>query len=252
MILTTVAPSDHTRSDLRGAAVEVRHNGRLRDIDATQLCQFALDRLQPVRTSKAYPGRKNYSGVYWARTTGRHHWFESLHEKTALMTLDRDPSVVEIVTQPFRLAWASLRRSHVPDVIVRRGDRSLTVVDVRPRERIKDRDAELFALTSGWAAALGIEYRLFADLTQVQDWNLRLLSGYRYSRWACPTSLAVILAAHRGETRALADWMPMFDEASGLGRGLLLAAIWHGALEVDLSRRLELEAFGTCNGRGWE
>lgn len=245
MFLTTVAPSDHSRSELRGAAVGVKHDGRARDIDASQLREIALERLQPVRMSKAFPGRKHYSGVYWARATGRHHWFESLYEKSALMVLDRDSSVAGIVTQPFELSWRSLDRRHFPDVLVRRADGSLLLLDIRPRERIKDRDAELFALTSGWAAALGIEYRLFADLTRVQDWNLRLLSGYRYARWACPASLAEILAAHRGEARTLADWMPLFDGTrlrpegccsprSGMER---LRWICRGASSSTLSRR---------------
>lgn len=251
MYLTSVAPSAHTVADLRNATVEVKYDGRLRDIDATQIRDLTLSRVSPVRMSKAYPGRKNYSGVYWARTTGRHHWFESLYEKTALTALDRDPSIVDIATQPFKVAWPSEHRSHFPDILAKRADGSMLVVDVRPRDRIKDRDREVFAMTCAWATPLGMDYRLFADLAKVQDWNLRLLAGYRYARWACPPDIVDSLAAHQGDVRALAEWLPLLEGTEIPAKGLLLAAIWHGALEVDLSMRLELTADAICMGRGW-
>ena len=93
-------------SDLRGAAVKVRYDERMVDIDSAQITELVLGRMQPVRISKSYPGLKSYSGVYWARTKGRHHWFESLYKKSAPTVLDRDTSVVEIATQPFEVAWA--------------------------------------------------------------------------------------------------------------------------------------------------
>lgn len=252
MHLTAVAPAHIKQPHLRGATVEIKYDGRPRDIDSAHVHELGFERLQPVRMSKAYPGRKHYSGVYWARTTGRHHWFESLYEKSALTALDRDPTVVEIATQPFKLSWAALGRFHFPDVLARRGDGSMLVVDVRPRERIHHRDEEVFAITSAWAAMLGLDYRLFADLTKVQDWNLRLLAGYRYERWKCTAAVADALDAHRGEVRTLEDWTPLFEGTAAPPRGLLLAAIWHGALDVELSTRLEFTATAICTGRGWE
>lgn len=252
VILTTVAPSEYTSSDPHAATVEVKYSGALRDIDGEQIRDLTLSRVAPVRISKAYPGRKNYSGVYWARTTGRHHWFESLYEKTALTAIDRNPSIVDIATQPFKLAWLREHRSHFPDILAKRADGSMIVVDVRPREQIKDRDREVFAMTCAWATSLGMDYRLFADLTKVQDWNLRLLAGYRYARWACPPGIAESLAVRKGEVRTLAGWLSLFEGTETPAKGLLLAAIWHGALEVDLSMRLEFAADASCMGRGWE
>ena len=60
-----------------------------------------------------------------------------------------------------------------------------------------------------------------------------------------------MLTARRGETRTLRDWASYFDGTSSPARGLLLAAIWHGALEVDLGRRLEFESVAVCTGRVW-
>ncbi|CAN3703020.1 hypothetical protein MMX123_03057 [Microbacterium sp. MM2322] len=235
MILTSFAPSHHTDAELAAVTVEVKYDGRVCDIDAEQLSGLELSSIAPIRLSKAYPGRQNYAGVYWSATTGRHHWFESLYEKTALSVLDRDPDVVDIATQPFKLRWGRLGMVHFPDFLIRRSDGSRLIVDVRPRRRIKARDAELFAITAAWAASLEMDYRLFADLSKVQDWNIRLLAGYRHARWACPAPVTEMLAARRGEARTLRDWEPLLSGTSSPARGLLLAAIWHGALEVDLA-----------------
>ena len=251
MILTTFAPSEHTITELAAATVEVKYDGRVCDVGPEQVSGLDVSRIAPIRISKAYPGRENYSGAYWSATTGRHHWFESLYEKTALSVLDRDPDVADIATQPFKLRWGTLGRTHFPDFLIRRSDGSRLIVDVRPRRRIKARDAELFAITAAWAASLEIDYRLFADLAKVQDWNIRLLAGYRHPRWACPAQVAELLTARRGEARMLRDWESLLGGTSRPARGLLLAALWHGALEVDLGRRLEFESVAVCAGRGW-
>lgn len=251
MILTTFAPSEYTATELAALTVEVKYGGRARDIGAEQVSALELSRIAPIRMSKAYPGRMNYSGVYWSATTSRHHWFESLYEKTALAALDRDPAVVDIATQPFKLCWSRLGMTHFPDFLIRRSDGSRLVVDARPRRRIKARDAELFGVTAAWAASLEMDYRLFADLTKVQDWNIRLLSGYRHPRWVCPVQVAETLIARQGEARTIRDWEPLLDGTGSPARGLVLAAIWHGALEVDLAHRLEFETVAVSAGRGW-
>ncbi len=251
MILTAFVPSEHTVTELAAATVEVKYDGRVCDIGSEQVSELELSRVAPIRIPKAYPGRENYSGVYWSATTGRHHWFESLYEKTALSVLDRDPDVVDIATQPFKLRWARLGMTHFPDFLICRSDGSRLIVDVRPRRKIKARDAELFAITAAWAGSLEMDYRLFADLAKVQDWNIRLLAGYRHPRWACPAQVAEMLSARRGEARPLRHWEPLLGGTSSPARGLLLAAIWHGALEVDLGSRLEFESVAVCAGRGW-
>lgn len=251
MILTAFVPSEHTVTELAAATVEVKYDGRVCDIGSEQVSELELSRVAPIRIPKAYPGRENYYGVYWSATTGRHHWFESLYEKTALSVLDRDPDVVDIATQPFKLRWARLGMTHFPDFLICRSDGSRLIVDVRPRRKIKARDAELFAITAAWAGSLEMDYRLFADLAKVQDWNIRLLAGYRHPRWACPAQVAEMLSARRGEARPLRHWEPLLGGTSSPARGLLLAAIWHGALEVDLGSRLEFESVAVCAGRGW-
>lgn len=109
MILTTSAPSQHTAAELAAATAEVKYDGRVCDIDAEQVSGLEFSRIGPIRISKAYPGREKYSGVYWSATTGRHHWFESLYEKTTLSVLDRDTtwSTLPLSRSSFAgVAWA--------------------------------------------------------------------------------------------------------------------------------------------------
>ena len=153
MILTTFTPSEHTAAELAAATVEVKYGGRVCDIGADKVSELDVSRIAPIRITKVYPGREYYSGVYWSATTGRHH-------------------------------WVSLGMAHFPDFFIRRSDGSRLIVDVRPRRLIEARDAELFAITAAWAASLEMDYRLFADLTKVEDWNLRLLLHHRGGRGA--------------------------------------------------------------------
>lgn len=249
--LTPVVPAELPEDAIRRGSLEVKYDGDLRRIDVADMGILQTARMEPVRMSKAYKDRPNYAGYYWAATTERHHWFESLYEKLALTALDRDPDVVGMVTQPFEIIWASPRKSHFPDILVERADRSRVLVDVRPRGRIRPKDAETFARTSALCELLEVEYRLFADLTQVEVLNLRFLAGYRYARWRCPDPIAAALATHAGEVRTLREWLPSLEGTEFPSRGLLLAALWHGALAVDLSVRLEMDREGVCTGRGW-
>jgi hypothetical protein len=50
-----------------------------------------------------------FSGWYWCRTTGSMVPFESVLEREAVVVFDFDPSVVEIVVQPFALLWPLLQ-----------------------------------------------------------------------------------------------------------------------------------------------
>lgn len=251
MDLTPVVPAELSDAAIRRGSLEVKYDGVVRRLDLSDLAILSWKRMGLTRTSTSYKDKPNYAGYYWAATTARHHWFESLYEKLALTALDRDPLVTGIATQPFGIFWSSPKKTHFPDILIERVDGSRTVVDVRPRERIREEDAETFARTSALCSGLELDYRLFADLTRVEELNLRFLAGYRYERWACPATIAAVLATHVGEVRALENWLPALEGTAIPARGLLLAAIWHGAIDVDLSVRLEMGRDGVCMGRSW-
>jgi hypothetical protein len=76
--------------------------------------------------------------------------------------LDFDPAVVGIASQPFWLFWddevTGRRRSHAPDYFARLVDGQALMVDCRPAERIKPRDAVAFAATRRACELVGWQY----------------------------------------------------------------------------------------------
>ncbi|MEU7900864.1 TnsA-like heteromeric transposase endonuclease subunit [Nonomuraea sp. NPDC049152] len=90
-------------------------------------------------------------------------------------------------SQPFWLFWASENgksRSHAPDFFLRREDGCGVVVDCRPIERRKPRDAEAFEATRQACELVGWEYRLVGALDPVTAANVRWLAGYRHQSWS--------------------------------------------------------------------
>lgn len=184
-------------------------------------------------------GLKNFAGWWYFATTDAHVGFESWLERDYLMLMDFDPEVTAVASQPFWLRWRDENgeaRSHVPDYFARRQDGSAVVVDVRPDDRIPERDAEKFAVTAAACEAAGWGYRRSGDLDPVLAENVRWLSRYRHRRFLVPEVAAVLLEAFAGG-RAL------FDGAGLAGDRLrtlpvLYHLIWHRELAADLSAPL--------------
>ena len=55
------------------------------------------------------------------------------------MSLDFDPDVTRISSQPSRITWSTPlpQHSHVPDFFIRHTDGTAVVTDVRPDEGVK-------------------------------------------------------------------------------------------------------------------
>ena len=112
-----------------------------------QLGGEPMETNRPVREFFAWPGKRNYEGLWWSNTTGSMIPFESLLERQALTVFDHDVSVVAISAQPFALLWprsASGSSFHIPDFFIRLVHGSACVVDVRPASRIDARAEEQF------------------------------------------------------------------------------------------------------------
>ena len=112
----------------------------------------------PVRPFRFGKGLRSFAGWWYFATTGAHVGFESWLERDHLMLMDFDPAVRAVSSQPFWLRWrdggagpGGMRRISLPA----EADGTAVVVDVRPDDRIPDRDAETFAVTAlaceaGW------------------------------------------------------------------------------------------------------
>lgn len=115
------------------------------------LVGMLFELVNPVRGFPSYKRMRSFSGLWWSSTAGRHVGYESWLERDHPMLLDFDPAVAGISSQPFWLFWqddaAGRCRSHAPDYFARLVDGRGLVVDCRPAERIKPRDAAVFAAT---------------------------------------------------------------------------------------------------------
>jgi hypothetical protein len=192
---------------------------------------------RPWRTFRWHRGQAHYSGWYWAATTRRHVVYESRLELARLLLADFDPDVVAIAAQPFLLT-ASFRgreRNHVPDFLLVGRDGLVTVVNVKPRDRLGDaRVAESLE----WAGAVlrerGWRHEVWSGTSAVVLSNVRFLAGYRDAARVDATTVAALADAVAAPVR-LGE-----IEAAPPGRGdetraAALHLLWRGVLRADLS-----------------
>ena len=202
-----------------------------------------LEYVAPVRSFPSYRGQRNFPGLWWSATSGRHVGFESWLERDHAMLLDFDPRVVAFAAQPFRLSWreGGQKRSHVPDFFARLDDDTGVVIDCRPADRRPARDAETFETTERACAEVGWQYRLLGVLEPVLAANVRWLAGYRHPRHRRPQVVEPLLEAFTRPT-------PLLAGAAGVGDPIgvlpvLYHLLWRGVLNVELAVPLSEESF---------
>ena len=189
----------------------------------------------PVRPFRFEKGLRSFAGWWYFATTGAHVGFESWLERDHLMLMDFDPEVRAVSSQPFWLRWRDgedRSRRHAPDFFARMAGGTAVVVDVRPDDRIPERDAETFAVTAVACEAAGWEYRRSGELDPVLAANVRWLSRYRHRRCLVPEIAAVLLDA-------FADGRGLFEGAELAGDRLrvlpvLFHLMWQRQLAADL------------------
>ena len=157
------------------------------------------------------------------------------------MALDADPEVVGVAGQPMWLRWTSesgcLVR-HAPDYFARRADGTGVVIDVRPDQRIGEKDAAVFAATAPLCAQVGWDYQRVGELGPVHAANLRWMSGYRHPRFAQPG-----LSARLGEV--FAGGAPLLSGAAAAGDPVAILPVLFGMLwRGELAAELELDLLG--------
>jgi hypothetical protein len=198
-------------------------------------CGVRFEDALPVRPFRFEKGLRSFAGWWYFGATGTHVGFESWLERDHLMLMDFDPAVRAVSSQPFWLRWRDgegRARRHAPDFFARRGDGTGVVVDVRPDDRIPERDAETFAVTALACEAAGWEYRRSGDLDPVLVANVRWLSRYRHRRCLVPAVAAVLLEAFAGGRG-------LFEGAEAAGDRLgvlpvLFHLMWQRLLAADL------------------
>jgi hypothetical protein len=222
-----------------GAAVEAEFidaDGTVRREPLGRCWSVAFERVSPVRGFSSFRGQRNRPGLWWFASTGEHVGHESWLERDRLMALDADPEVVGVASQPMWLYWTDAGSGrvlrHAPDYFARRADGTGVVIDVRPEQRIGERDAAVFAATARFCAQAGWEYQRVGELDPVRAANLRWLAGYRHPRYAQPALAARLRAAFAAPAPLLAGAAAAGDPVAVLP--VLFAMLWRGELAADL------------------
>ncbi len=190
----------------------------------------------PARPFRFGKGLRSFAGWWYFATAGAHVGFESWLERDHLMLMDFDPDVRAVSSQPFWLRWrdgGGRSRRHAPDFFARKADGTGVVVDVRPDDRVPERDAETFAATASACEAVGWEYRRAGDLDPVLVANVRWLSRYRHQRCLVPEVASVLLEAFAGG-RCLFEGAEMAGDRLGV-LPVLFHLMWRRQLAADLA-----------------
>jgi hypothetical protein len=198
-----------------------------------------FEHVPPVRSFPSYKGQRNYPGFYYAACLDAHVEFESWLERDEAMALDFDTGVSAFAAQPFWLSWsdADRARSHAPDFFARTSEGAGVVVDCRPAERIKARDAAAFAATRRACAQVGWEYRLVTGHDPVWLANVRWLAGYRHRRCYREQFADALLEVFSAPRTLIEGAERVGDPLAVLPTVYHL--LWSGLLVTDLAERLE-------------
>ncbi|ORT57970.1 hypothetical protein BKD26_21415 [Streptomyces sp. CB03238] len=211
-----------------------------------QLRSAQVTRAKPWRTFRNRHGQKHHSGYYWCATTGGHVLYESRLELARLMLADFDPQVVEIAAQPFRLRArvAGRARRHVPDYLLVRTDRSVTVVNVKPSSQMsKPEIAEALAWPAKLIEEHGWAHEIWSGEDPVLLANVRFLASQRRDGLVADEVLDEVLGAAAGGAtirelllRLQATWEPE------LLKQAVLRLLWQQRLTTNLRCRLDSDS----------
>lgn len=177
---------------------------------------------------------------------GGHIGYESWLERDHLMLLDFDPAVVAVASQPFWLFWTNEQgkvRSHAPDYFARLADGGALVLDSRPVERIKPRDAAAFAATADACSQVGWRYRVVGAADAIVVRNIRWLAGYRHPRHDLPAAVGPLRQVFTQAGALMAGAEAVGDPIAVLP--VLFHLLWRHQLRADLTAPLHPDTIVT-------
>ena len=194
---------------------------------------------QPWRHFRSHRGQRHYSGFYWCATTGGHVVYESRLELARLLLADFDPRTVRIAAQPFLIEAdvGGKSRRHVPDFMLVDVDQVVTVVNVKPAERLAD---PAVAAALAWAAqaieSRGWRCETWSGTDETTMCNVRFLAGYR--RPAVVDHEVIELVRQEARAGESVDELERRLGAAGPRaqiRPAILHLLWLGWLRTDLT-----------------
>ena len=164
---------------------EVRYVDGDGEVVTTSLRQLDLERAAtalPVRRLKSHARQHHYSGRFWSATTGGHVPYESRLELDRLWLADFEPGVRWIAAQPMWFIGSDegVTRRHAPDLLLADKHGSVTVVDVKPAQFVKQPQVQaVFRWTARLCRAKGIRYEVWSGAEPVVLANIRAFAVAR-------------------------------------------------------------------------
>lgn len=215
-----------------------RHSGSPVVFSVRDLTSVPMTGCEPVRRFAWRAGQRHRPGLQYLVSTGRHHGFESVAEQRVLLALDFAGGLVDVLSQPFRLRFATAdgRREHIPDFLALTST-GILVIDVRPGDRIGKDDRVGFAATAEVALSCGWRYAVAAGWRPNVMTTVDTLSAQRRPL-ADPLGLqAVLLATAAAERRPFGDLVAA-TALPAVARAHLVHLLWRRRLGVDLTQPL--------------
>ncbi len=221
---------------------------RVRTRLTPEVSRVPFELCRPIRSFPAYRGRRSHQGKYWFSRSQGHVSFESRFEMTALMAVDFRGDATAVSSNPFWLLWpkGQTYQRHAPDFFIRRRDGSALVIDVKPADRVREKDRLQHQRTRDVCLDLSWEYEEFTTIDSTEERNLRLLCAYHHPRFAPSTAARTAIATYvKRSGRNGVQFGELIDITSGEteldGSHLICSTyhmIWNGEIHVDLARPL--------------
>lgn len=234
-------------NELRDDSPTVRVRRPTGDIDSVALHDVSVDGLTagvPWREFRWYRKQRHFPGSYWSATMCAPVGYESRLELASLLGADFDADVVWIGSQPCLLEGVDgdRVRRHIPDYLLVREDRSICVLDVKPREMLgRPRVRDSLSWSRQIVEQRGWQYRVESEPEPVRLGNVRFLAGYRRSFQFIDSEIAAAVALLDSSTTvgaAVRTVTPIVDDPA-LARALVMHLLWRHDLHTDLSFPLQ-------------
>lgn len=186
---------------------------------STHLVDQPLERATPIRDFVAWPGKRNYEGLWWSSTA-----------------------------QPLAILWPRATPSnvnHVPDFFIRLAGGDGRIVDVRHPDRVMVA-AQQSALTRRLCDRIGWQYQQFTGLAAVLAANLRWLAGYRHDRHTPRPQVREALISAFTRPAPLHLGIGRASIAAGAESDIVTAGVFHllwcRVLHADLDQPLSMQS----------
>ncbi|MDX8053841.1 TnsA-like heteromeric transposase endonuclease subunit [Lentzea sp. BCCO 10_0798] len=249
-----VPDAPRTRPALRGPVGSWNavccYSGRDVEVAVPDLAAMPLAGREPVRRFAWHRAQRHRAGLEFLVSTGRHHGYESLQEARLLRVVDFAAGAGEVLSQPLRLRFTTVDgpREHIPDFLVC-GHSGWWLVDVRPRQCVRDGELAAFAAA--------------AQVAAVSGWGYVVVGGWKPHVWSTVDAMSAhrrplsdVLDIGAGMLAAVSERPRSFGELTGatvlpaVARAVLLHLLWHRRVGIDLTRPLGEHTLVRAAARG--